>query len=283
MLGRDALLFATVPHRGGDVEALDAELRTVERGVDLLALAAPLPLPQRHHHPVGGDDRAHVVGEGDADGQRAALGGAGDRHDAAARLREDVHRAHEGLGVGPQVPPAGGAGDDDARVALRHYLVREVEPLQHAGAHVVVEDVGALHQLQQHLATALVAQVQADRALVAVEVLEVGPQPVGREAGAGDGAAAGVGIVRRFDLDHVGAHVREHGGGVGALLEDGHVEDADTFERERHSESSLSPSDTTHVVLVRVSYCPCASDGVSTTIGDGTARGARDEDESRHQ
>src|SRR5690606_38479522 len=101
--------------------------------------------------------------------------------DAAPRLREDVHRAGLRLRLRAEVSPPGGVAHDDARVALAENLVGEVEALEDARTHVVVEDVSRLDQPQEELAALGVLEIDADAALVAVEVLVVAALTVGGE------------------------------------------------------------------------------------------------------
>jgi len=68
---------------------------------------------------------------------------------------------------------------------------------------VLDHDVGRLHQLAQDRPPRLLFEVERDRALVAVQVLEVGA--VARSAHVFVRVHAG----RRLDLDHVGAEVGE--------------------------------------------------------------------------
>ena len=93
-------------------------------------------------------------------------------------------------------------------VLLAQALVADAEAVEHPGAEGLEQHVGVAHQAQQHLAAPLVLEVDADRALVAVQGQEQ------RRAGARLGAL----VVRRrpahvvaqagvLDLDHVGAEV----------------------------------------------------------------------------
>jgi hypothetical protein len=99
-------------------------------------------------------------------------------------------------------------------------LERDAQPLHHPAAHVVVKDVRRLNEAPEHLHTRRVFHVEEDRALPAIERVEVG---VARPALLQP--ASGVGIRVRLDLDDVRTHVREHRGGVRALLPHGQVQD----------------------------------------------------------
>ena len=81
----------------------------------------------------------------------------------------DVSMTDGALGVGAVLAVAGDRAVDDARVRLAHPLVADPEPVEHAGAEAVEDDVVALDQAQQRLAPGLALEVEADRALAAVE------------------------------------------------------------------------------------------------------------------
>ena len=79
----------------------------------------------------------------------------------------------------------------------------DAEPLGDAGPHVLDDDVGLFGEPHQDLAAFVGLQVQRDRALVAMQVLEV-------RAVAPSDQLVGVGIGgRRLDPDHVGAPIRQ--------------------------------------------------------------------------
>src|SRR6266487_6773837 len=73
------------------------------------------------------------------------------------------------LGVGAVLAVAGDRAEDDAGIGVAHALVADAEPAEDAGAEAVEDDVVAFDQAQQRLAAALGLQVEADRALAAVE------------------------------------------------------------------------------------------------------------------
>ena len=121
---------------------------------------------------------------------------------------------------------------DEARVLLAQPLVAHAEPVHHAGPERLEQHVVLAHQPQQHLAAALLLEVQPDRALAAVEREEqrrlrrvVGALVVGRRP-ADVVAHAGV-----LDLEHVGAEVGEQQRAEAARQQPGEVEDLDVRER----------------------------------------------------
>jgi hypothetical protein len=75
--------------------------------------------------------------------------------------------------VGSALGEPVGAAVDDARIHPREALVIEAELAHRLRPHVVHEDVGVLHQLEEALLLLGALEVEDDAALVAVEV-EVG-------------------------------------------------------------------------------------------------------------
>ena len=121
------------------------------RDVDHLALAGAPALVQRGHHPEGRHQRAAAeVGDLAAGLDRRAVLGAGqaEQPDQA----EVVHVVAGALGVGAVLAVAGDRAEDDRRVGLAHPLVADPEPVEHAGAEAVEDDVVGLDQAQQRLA-----------------------------------------------------------------------------------------------------------------------------------
>jgi len=128
---------------------------------------------------------------------------AGDAHQAAHGLDERVVARERGAGC---LAEAGDLAVDDPRVRSGDRVVTDAEPLERARPEVGDDHVCALAQAARELAAGVVAQVERDRAFVAV-----GGVVVGR-------TALGVGrrrppprVVpgRRLDLHHVGAEVAE--------------------------------------------------------------------------
>src|SRR5256885_4838026 len=131
------------------------------------------------------------------------------RHEAAHALRDLVEARP--VAVRPVLPEAGYAREDDARVDLRERLVIDAQAELHIGTIVLDDDVGGLRELHEDCHTLLRLQVEGDRALVAVQVLEI--RAVARAA-----HRIALDARRRFDLDHVGSEIRElpHAGRPGA-------------------------------------------------------------------
>ena len=136
---------------------------------------------------------------------------------------------------------------DQAReTLLQHVGVAEAPVLHRAGLEVLDQHVGLREQAQQHRAALGLADIERDRALVAVDadeiariaVLERRP-PVARLV-----------ALRRLDLDHLGAVVGQDHGGVGAAEHAGEVDHPDAGQRARGLREPLAlglrPDRTVH-------------------------------------
>ena len=95
------------------------------RDVDHLAVAAALAFVQRGEDADRGEEAGGDVAEREAGADGAAAGLAGDAHDAAHALHDDVERRAVAVGAG--LAEAGGGGVDEARVARGERLVAEAE------------------------------------------------------------------------------------------------------------------------------------------------------------
>src|SRR5215211_5576618 len=256
--GRDARMVVAEPRghvAGREIarrlvrECRQSRVHEVDR--DALAAAARLALAQRREHA----DR-RLQARDDIDDRDARLRRCLRRprhgHQSAERLDERVVPRH--------VPPAGlsEAGDlavDDARVRVDHTRVVEAEPFERPGAEVRDDDVCAVAQIACGGAVGGAAQVEHERALVAVRRVEV------RRAAAlveRRPPPARIVSLRRLDLDDVRPEVaqrladqrpREHAREVGheeAVERGGHLPQAGTRPA-RISEStarSMLPPDT---------------------------------------
>ena len=106
------------------------------------------------------------------------------------------------VAVGSILPEPGDAGVDQSGVLLGQRLVVDAELVLHIRPIVLHQDVGILHQSFQHLDAARMLQIQGERALVAMQVLEV-------RAPAGPESVFGSVRCRHLNLDDVGAPVGE--------------------------------------------------------------------------
>ena len=186
--------------------------------VDVLALAGPFT--EDHGGQQADQAVQGGVGVGHRQGQVAA------RDAVAPGLAGDQPHlgVHDG-GVGrpARLRPAGAeAGDgqhDQARIGLRQDVISQPQPAHDVGPVVLDQDVGLADQVQHQLPGAGCAQVDADVALAGVLLVEkagyatLHPPPI-----TGDVA------LRRLDLDHVGAQVREQAPGEGTGQDAGEIQ-----------------------------------------------------------
>ena len=144
------------------------------------------------------------VDERHADLVRLAVLGAGDRHQAALGLDDEVVAGAAG-GLAPGAEPADRAVDD-ARVARADRVVAHAEPVGAAELEVLDHDVRASAQLERERPTLGIAEVEGAAALAAVD------REVVRRLAAGERRAPRAGLVAALgplDLDDVGAEVGE--------------------------------------------------------------------------
>ncbi len=206
--------------------------------------AGDLALAQRHEDPDRGHQRA-AAEVGDLarrlDRRPVALAGQPEQADEP----EVVHVVAGAVAVRPVLAVAGDRAVDDPGVLLLEPLVADPEPVQHAGAEALEQHVGLAHEPQQHLAPRLRLEVDADRALVAVQ----------REEQRRAGALLRPLVVRRrpahvvaqpgvLDLQHVGAEVGQQPRAEPARQQPRQVEHADARERAAHRPSRSRASAT---------------------------------------
>ena len=197
----------------GALEGVHPDDRREQRRPDDLPLAGRVPLVERGEHAVGAVHPGQQVGDGYADALRVVGTGPGERHQPGLALGDLVVAGTSALGS--VVAEAGDREDDEARVAAHQLLDAEAEALEDAGAEVLHQHVGALDEADQDVLVGLVLEVEGDGLLVAVRAQEVrrlagvGLADERRPPAAGVVAAAG-----RLHLDHPGAEVAQHLGGV---------------------------------------------------------------------
>src|SRR5439155_19590496 len=163
----------------------------------------------RRHDPERGEEARRDVGDRGAGAYGSLSGKPCYRHEPAHALGNLVEARP--VAVRAVLPEAGDAREDDARIDFRERIVIDTEAELHVGAVVLDDDVRGLHELHEDRHALLVFQVDGDRALVAVQVLEV--RAVARTA-----HRFTLDARWRFDLDDVGAEIRElaHAGRPGA-------------------------------------------------------------------
>ena len=184
-------------------------------------------------------DRAH---------QRAAadVGDLHPRHHRVSVARTD-DAEHAGVAQIVEVVPgailvrsiltvAGDRAIDEPRVLLREPLVPDPEPVHHARAERLDEDVGVASEAQQDLGAARVFQVEGHRSLAAVERDMTRAHPSLERVHPPDVIA----LARLLDLEHVRTHVGEKHGREAPGKEPREIEDLQALERSAHPSSSIA-------------------------------------------
>ena len=125
---------------------------------------------------------------------------------------------------------AGEGGIDQPLVVRREMIVGDAEPLAHLRRIVGDEDVGLGGEPMQHRLALGLGEIEREALLVAgfqqprEIVLAVRIARQIRQV------AIGIARARRLDLDHVGAEIRQHGGGRGCCDETRAVQNLEAFE-----------------------------------------------------
>ena len=196
-------------------------------------------LPVRWRSCSADDDAVGAVHPGEqvadrhADALRVVGVGAGERHQAALALRDLVVPGPPALG--PVVAEPADRQQDEPGVELVEPLDGEAEPVEHAGAEVLEQHVGAGDEPGQRLAALVGLQVEGHRLLVAVARQEVRRDRL--VVGAHEGRSPATRLVAApggLDLDDAGAHVGEHHPAVGPGEGPGQVDDDDVVEGSAH-------------------------------------------------
>ncbi len=193
---------------GGDVGAAHVEqpgqCRLHEGDLDMLAEAGLAPFFDGGEDADGGVEAGELVDHGRADLGGFAVDLAGDVHEAAHGLDEEVVSGQVASGTG--TAEAGDRAGDDRRLLGGQRLTVEAEAAHRARSEVVDHDIGAQDNASGHREVVRPAQVEGDGLLVAVEGQEVGAGravavvPPRRAPRAGVVSDPGL-----FDLDDIGA------------------------------------------------------------------------------
>ena len=222
---------------GGEV-ALGAGFQAGHHGIHQghvhpLAPAGELAGVQRHQDADGQVHAAQHVAHGAAHTGGLAARVAGDAHQAAHRLGDDI--VSGALGVGPVAAEAGHRRINDARVDLFQLVIAQAQLVHNAGAIVLHHNVRLFDQLLEQLLALRRLQIQGNALLVAVHVGIV-------HAGAVFDGAHGPGVVPLagdLDLDDVGAEIRQHHRAVRSGQDPGEVQDRDISQCSSHDGSPL--------------------------------------------
>ena len=163
----------------------------------MLALFGFLTLKERDQDTERGEHPGGEIGDRDAGADRSLSRQAGDRHQPAHALGNLVEAGP--IGVGTVLAEPRNAGIDQAWIDLRQRLVIDAEALLYVGTEVLDHDIGFLHHSLERRQPFGRFEVERHAALVAMQVLKVGPlaRPAHLILDAGG----------RFDFDDIGAPV----------------------------------------------------------------------------
>ena len=187
--------------------------------IHLLAQAGLLLVHQSgqnaHRHVQG----AQHVAQGGSGAGSGTAGPAAGAHEAAHGLADDIIAGTLAQGAG--VAEAGNRAVDDAGVDLFQNIIAQAQLFHGAGAVVLQNHVGLLHQFLEDLLALGLLQVQSDAHLAAVEVGVIHAVAVDeRSHFAGIVAALGI-----FDLDDRGAQVSHQYRRIGACQHAAQIQD----------------------------------------------------------
>ena len=213
---------------GGDVRRHPAEHAVEHRHVAVASLTGLLGTAQGGEDGDDGALRAAAeVGHLHAGDHGPSISVAGEGEHARARQVVEVVAGAQP--IRPILAKTGDAAGHQSRVARAQRGGVEAEPVHHAGPEALEDDVRARHQLEEQLATARCLEVEAQRALVAVDGGEHRRAALVQRRHPAHVVAA----VEVLDLDDVGAEAGEDHGGERTGQKTAEVEDAHTAEGHR--------------------------------------------------
>ena len=190
--------------------------------------AGLLALEESREHGLRRVHAGEQVDGRDAELERRLVGFAVERHQPGLALDQEVVAGTRGFRSGPVV--AGDRAVDQVVAFLLQLLVAEAQFLRAAELEVLDHDVALRGEFARDPLAFGGLQVEAHRALVAVDAVEI------RGLGRADAQAPVAGIVaasRMLDLDDFGAEVAEHHAAPGARQHAGKIEHAHAGKRQR--------------------------------------------------
>ena len=204
--------------------------RLARRGVDELPLSRAIAVvqPRQHRHRRCGAsaqiDRA-------AHRQRRLVGRA--RQVGQTGQRGEGRRVARVVALRPRRPERTGGDHHDVPALLAQRRVAQPQLVQRARAEVVDRPVGRRRQVADHLFRALLLQVELDRQLVEVELVEHRRlvDAAAKRAHRQRALAAVVDPRARLDLDHLRAQQRQQHRAVGTRPGPGEINDPPPRER----------------------------------------------------
>jgi hypothetical protein len=205
------------PARSLEVEHEDLCLQ--QGGGDLLALARLLAFQQRHQDPERAEEAGGQIGDRNTHPHRPASRLARDRHQPAQALRDLVDA--RALSVRAVLAETGDAGVHQARIDFAQRRVVDAQARLHIRAEVLHHHVGLGGEPAKGCRSLRRLQVERDAALVAMQVLEIGPV-----ARAPQGFAD-IQVLGQLDLDDIGAPIGQLANGRGTGADTRQVEDSE--------------------------------------------------------
>src|SRR2546430_4132207 len=198
------------------------------RRVDDLALAGALTRVQGGGDRERGEHARDHVRLRDADHDRIAPGLAGEAHDPAHSLHDEVVRGPRATRT--VLPEPADVAQDRARIDPAHAFVGKAEARERAGTEVLDDDVAFLDEPLEHALAVRILEVDGHAALVAIdrEVVRGDPLDAGRRP-----LTCLVTRPGHLDLDHVRAVIAEHERAVRPRQRAREIEDAYAVERAR--------------------------------------------------
>ena len=203
--------------------------RRVEHGeLDVLSSASSLPREERRGQGLGGGVRGQLVADELTHQLRVVGAGALGIAEAAVGLDHVV--VDPLLSVGSFAPEAADREVDQGGIHGAEVFVPDAHAFDDPGAKVLEQHVRTAHELSQDLLSALVAQVEHERALAAVREVE----RAGHAAAVRSDVAKDVSETGCLDLDHLGPLICEDRRRKGAGEHGRDVDDANASQGSRH-------------------------------------------------
>src|SRR5271168_116525 len=189
----------------------------------MLSLAAALRLGERREDRYGGSHRGDLVAENIFHGARPTL--------RALRSHHSRHPLDNRIVSGlvdrrPRESVAGNRAIDNFRIARRHRVVADAQPIDDSRTHVLHDDVRVLRHLEKHFGGAGLLEVEHHGALVAIPIEDADRHAAALPAG----QRARYVAFGRLDLDYVRPEVAEHHGAERSRHHHAHIEYANSFQ-----------------------------------------------------
>src|SRR6516165_7534887 len=148
-------------------KAQHADHAVVETGADRVALPAAAAPHQGRAYPKRPVEPGDQIGDRRAGAHRRAVGLAGDAHEAAHRLGDEIEG--RAVAISPAGAKAGDVAIDESGVECREPRRVEADAGQYAGAEILNQHVAPGDQLFQDRAPFSMPEIEGQRALVALK------------------------------------------------------------------------------------------------------------------